>query len=147
MAFLARYNGRTLEEYRQDLRFFFAWTGSVGLEVLAAARPHIELFRHHMEQRGLSASTIDRRLATVGRLYRFAHIDGRIVSNPAQYVRRPKVHPSHGHGMEDFAGCLVPQSGWRAHELCGFAAYANRVLRAHGRWPATPRQGRIGRST
>ena len=65
VAFLARYSGRTLEAYRQDLRFFFAWTASVGLEVLAATRPHIELFRHHMEQRGLAASTIDRRLATV----------------------------------------------------------------------------------
>ncbi|MTA15327.1 MAG: hypothetical protein F2534_22275, partial [Actinobacteria bacterium] len=100
VAFLARYSGRTLEAYRQDLRFFFAWTASVGLEVLGATRPHIELFRHHMEQRGLAASTIDRRLATVCGLYRFAHIDGRIGSNPAQYVRRPKVHPSQGHGMD-----------------------------------------------
>ena len=100
VAFLARYNGRTLEAYRQDLRYFFAWTTSVGLVVLAATRPHIELFRHHMEQRGLAASTIDRRLATVCGLYRFAHIDGRIASNPAQYVRRPKVHPSLGHGMD-----------------------------------------------
>jgi hypothetical protein len=32
--------------------------------------------------------------------YRFAHIDGRIASNPAQYVRRPKVHPSQGQGMD-----------------------------------------------
>ena len=63
VAFLARYNGRTLEAYRQDLRYFFGWTNSVGLVVLAATRPHIELFRHHMEQRGLAASTIDRRLA------------------------------------------------------------------------------------
>jgi integrase len=53
-----------------------------------------------MEQRGLAPSTIDRRLATVCGLYRFAHIDGRIASNPAQYVRRPKVHPSQGHGMD-----------------------------------------------
>ncbi len=100
VAFLARYSGRTLDAYRQDLRCFFAWTQTVGLDVLAATRPHIELFRHHMEQRGLAASTIDRRLATVCGLYRFAHIDGRIASNPAQYVRRPKVHPSQGHGMD-----------------------------------------------
>jgi len=100
IAFLARYSGRTLEAYRQDLRFFFSWTASIGLEVLAATRPHIELFRHHMEQRDLAASTIDRRLATVCGLYRFAHIDGRVCSNPAQYVRRPKVYPSQGHGMD-----------------------------------------------
>ena len=59
VAFLARYNGRTLEAYRHDLRYFFAWAQSVGLEMLAARRPHIELFRHHMEQRGLAASTIE----------------------------------------------------------------------------------------
>ena len=53
-----------------------------------------------MEQRGLAALTIDRRLATVCGYYRFAHIDGRIPSNPAQYVRRPKVQPSEGHGMD-----------------------------------------------
>ena len=99
-AFLARYSGRTLEAYRHDLRSFFEWATSVGLEILAATRPHIELFRHHMELQGLAASTIDRRLATVCGLYRFAHIDGRITANPAQYVRRPKVHPTQGHGLD-----------------------------------------------
>ena len=53
-----------------------------------------------MEQRGLAASTIDRRLSTVWGFYRFAHIDGRIGSNPAQYVRRPKVQPNEGRGMD-----------------------------------------------
>src|SRR5947207_5132429 len=53
-----------------------------------------------MEERELAASTIDRRLSIVCGYYRFAHIDGRIPSNPAQYVRRPKVQPSEGHGMD-----------------------------------------------
>lgn len=34
------------------------------------------------------------------RLLRFAHIDGRIASNPAQYVRRPKVHPTEARGLD-----------------------------------------------
>ncbi len=99
-AFLARYSGRTLVAYRHDLRGFFQWSAVVGLTVLAATRPHIELYRGWMEDRGLAASTIDRRLSTVCGYYRFAHIDGRIPSNPAQYVRRPKVQPSEGHGMD-----------------------------------------------
>lgn len=99
-AFLARYSGRTLDAYRHDLRGFFQWSADVGLTVLAATRPHIELYRGWMEDRGLAASTIDRRLSTVCGYYRFAHIDGRIPSNPAQYVRRPKVQPSEGHGMD-----------------------------------------------
>ncbi len=51
VAFLARYNGRTPDAYRQDLRGFFDWAGIVGLDVLAATRGHIELYRQHMEQR------------------------------------------------------------------------------------------------
>ena len=100
VAFLARYSGRTLEAYRHDLRGFFQWAVDNNLAVLAATRPHIELYRSWMEERGLAASTIDRRLSTVCGYYRFAHIDGRIAANPAQYVRRPKVAPREGHGMD-----------------------------------------------
>jgi len=63
-AFLARYGGRTLEAYRFDLRCFFRWASDHGLDVLAATRVHIELYRSDMEQRGLAPSTIDRRLST-----------------------------------------------------------------------------------
>ena len=100
-AFLARYSGRTLDAYRYDL----ADASSSGprmpnLAVLEAKRPHIELYRTSMEQRDLAPSTIDRRLSTVCGFYRFAHIDGRVPANPAQYVRRPKVHPSEGRGLD-----------------------------------------------
>lgn len=97
---LARYSGRTLDAYRQDLRWYFQWAADRHLDVLTAARGHIELYRHDMEQRGLAPSTIDRRLSTVCGFYRFAHIDGRITSNPAQYVRRPKVHPTNERGLD-----------------------------------------------
>lgn len=99
-SFLARYSGRRLEAYRHDLRSFFQWATDAGVDVLAATRPHIELFRGWSDDRGLAASTIDRRLSTVCGFYRFAHIDGRIASNPAQYVRRPQVHPSEARGLD-----------------------------------------------
>jgi len=89
VAFLARYSGRTLESYRADLRQFLQWIGSVGLVPLQATRAHIELYRGWMDERSLDPATVDRRLSTVCGYYRFAHIDGRIPSNPAQYVRRP----------------------------------------------------------
>lgn len=69
-AFLARYGGRTLDAYRHDLRVFFQWAADNRLIVLQATRPHIELYRGAMEQRGLAASTIDRRLSTVCGFYR-----------------------------------------------------------------------------
>jgi integrase/recombinase XerD len=99
-AFLARYSGRTLETYRYDLRTFFQWCLDVSIDVLEAKRAHIELWRSAQEDRGLAASTIDRRLSTICGFYRFAHIDGRIASNPAQYARRPKVYPSEGRGLD-----------------------------------------------
>jgi site-specific recombinase XerD len=99
-AFLARYSGRTLDAYRHDLRDYFQWAGGVGLNVLDATRPHIELYCGSLEECGLAASTIDRRLSTVWGFYRFAHIDGPVASNPAQYVRRPQVHPSEGRGLD-----------------------------------------------
>jgi integrase len=68
--------------------------------VLDAKRPHIELYRTSMEEKGLAPSTIDRRLSTVCGFYRFAHIDGRVAAKPAQYVRRPTVHPSEGRGLD-----------------------------------------------
>src|SRR5215207_7186743 len=99
-SFLARYSGRTLEAYRHDLHVFFQWAADNHLEVLKATRPHIELFRAGTEHRQLAASTIDQRLSTVCGFYRFAHIDGRIGSNAAQYVRRPQVHPTDARGLD-----------------------------------------------
>ncbi|WP_148288461.1 tyrosine-type recombinase/integrase [Ilumatobacter nonamiensis] len=99
-AFLARYSGRTLEAYRHDLRHYFQWAADQLLAVLDASRAHIEIYRSTMEQRGLAASTIDRRLTTVCGYYRFAHIDGRIAANPAQYVRRPRMQPTEQHAMD-----------------------------------------------
>jgi integrase/recombinase XerD len=100
VAFLARYSGRTLDAYRHDLRNLFQWAAGHGLPVLEASRVHLEIYRSSMEERGLAASTIDRRLSTACGFYRFAHIDGRISSNPAQYVRRPTVHPSERRGLD-----------------------------------------------
>jgi site-specific recombinase XerD len=100
VAFLARYGARTLESYRADLRQYFQWCDEVDVAPLGASRAHIELYRAWMEERGLAASTVDRRLPTVCGYYRFADIDGRIVANPAQYVRRPRVHPSSQRGLD-----------------------------------------------
>jgi integrase/recombinase XerD len=100
VAFLSRYQGRTLDAYRYDLRAFFQWAADQGFDVLKATRPQIELYVRAMEERGLAANTIDRRLSTVCGFYRFAHIDGRMAANPAQYVRRPKVHPRDARGLD-----------------------------------------------
>jgi site-specific recombinase XerD len=72
-AFLARYSSRTLDAYRHDLRGYFNWAAAVGLPVLEATRPHIELYRGWLEERGLAASTIDRRLSTGNDILKWPH--------------------------------------------------------------------------
>ena len=130
IAFLARYSGRTLEAYGHDLKYFFQWAADHDLEVLAATRAHIEMYRSTMEQRGLAPSTIDRRLSTVCGYFRFAHIDGRIPSNPAQYVRRPKVQPIERHGMDrgELGRFLFTAEHFdRDHAALGGAAWPQRA--------------------
>ena len=123
-AFLARYQRRTLDAYRYDLRAFFQWAADEGLVVLSATRFQLELYVRAMEGRGLAATTIDRRLSTVCGFYRFAHIDGRIAANPAQYVRRPKVHPTDARGLD-------------RSELGSFLFAAERIDHAHAALPCS----------
>jgi site-specific recombinase XerD len=135
--FLARYAGRTLEAYRYDLRVFFQWALDTGIDVLGATRAHIELYRTELEQRGLAGTTIGRRLSTVCGFYRFAHIDGYISSNPAQYVRRVRIEPPEGRGLDrnelarflfeaerrdhhhNALALLLSLNGLRVSEACG----------------------------
>lgn len=92
LGFLARYHGRTLENYELDLKQFKEWTLSNGIgNMLRAERWQLELYVRHMVERGLAASTISRRYGTVRSFYRMAHADGLITKDPAYYVRTPKV--------------------------------------------------------
>jgi Phage integrase, N-terminal SAM-like domain len=157
-AFLSRYSGRTLDAYRDDLRGFFQWAADNQVVVLEATRPHIELYRCWMDERGLAASTIDRRLSTVCGFYRFAHIDGRIGSNPAQYVRRPRVHPPEARGLDrSELGVFLfgrplrprPRGARRVARAQRVAGQRGVRQQRRGPWPRTgsphaahPRQGR-----
>ncbi|MHB8296248.1 MAG: site-specific integrase, partial [Acidimicrobiales bacterium] len=55
---------RTFDAYRHDLRNLFQWASDHGLPMMEATSAHLEMHRSAMEERGLAASTIDRRLST-----------------------------------------------------------------------------------
>ena len=118
VAFLARYSGRTLDAYRHDLRGFFQWAADNQLTVLVATRPHIELFRSWMEERGLAASTIDRRLSTVCGFYRFAHIDGANRLEPGA-VRPPWARAASQRRSRWSHGLLARLTWWSANAVRG----------------------------
>ena len=160
-AFLARYSDRTLEAYRHDLRYFLQWATDQHLDVLGVTRARIEIYRSTMDQRGLAASTIDRRLSTVCGYYRFADIDGRIAANPAQYVRRPKVQPAEQQqstALSSAASCSPPSTTTAPtpHSQCCWARRAQSLggvrhecrgsrLRARASHAADRRQGQQAR--
>jgi integrase len=171
-AFPSRYGGRTLESYRADLRQSSSGRRSSGCRRWRATRAHIELYRAWVEQRGLAPATVDRRRSPVCGYYRFAHPDGRIPTNPALHVRRPRVHSTTHRGMHrgELAAflyaaerssamhaalaVLLGLNGLRVSEACGAnvddlgSKRGHRALRIVGKGnrpavvPLVPRTGR-----
>ena len=140
-------------------RAFFQSAADERLGILKATRPQIELYVRAMEARGLAATTIDRRLSTVCGFYRFAHIDGRVASNSAQYVRRPKVHPNDARGLDraelgaflfEADGSTTPMPPWpcsSASTACGSTRRARPTWRTSASSGATASCASSARAT
>ena len=93
VSFLARYSGRTHRLYSFQLREWFAWCEGHGLDPLVGIqRAHVELCIRGLSQRGLMDSLVVTMMHGVRRFFRFAHIDGLVLADPAVYARLPKVH-------------------------------------------------------
>jgi len=93
VSFLARYSGRTHALYAYQLRQWFAWCETNGLDPLVGVqRAHVELYIRQLGDRGLMDSSVVTMMHAIRGYFRFAHIDGLIGSDPAVYARLPKVH-------------------------------------------------------
>ncbi len=92
VSFLARYSGRTHALYAFQLREWFAWCESHGLDPLVGIqRAHVELYIRGLGARGLMDSSVVTMVHGVRGFFRFAHVDGLIAADPAVYARLPKV--------------------------------------------------------
>jgi integrase/recombinase XerD len=103
VSFLARYSGRTHSLYAYQLREWFAWCESNGVDPLVGVqRAHVELYIRGLGDRGLMDSSVVTMMHAVRGYFRFAHIDGLISSDPAVYARLPKIHhdESRTHGLD-----------------------------------------------
>jgi integrase/recombinase XerD len=109
--FLLGYTGNTLAAYRRDLRDFASYCVDVGIAPLAASRRHIEMYARAMAgSRGLSASTVSRRLTTLAGFFRYALEDDAVTRSPMTGVRRPAVDvesPKQGLDRGEAAALLV----------------------------------------
>jgi integrase/recombinase XerD len=93
VSYLARYAGHTHLLYAYQLKRWFAWCESHGLDPLVGIqRAHVELYIRQLGDAGLMDSTVTTMMHGVRGFFRFAHIDGLIPSDPAVYARLPKVH-------------------------------------------------------
>ena len=92
VSFLARYAGRTRELYEYQLKEWFSWSETSGIDPLVGVqRAHIELYIRSLSDRGLMDSSVVTMMHAVRGFFRFAHIDGLIAADPAVYARLPKV--------------------------------------------------------
>jgi integrase/recombinase XerC len=87
VAFLAGRNARTVEAYRQDLEAFRQFVPAPTLEAAAQtlltaapgdAHARALAYQAHLVERGLQATTVNRRLATLRSLVQFAGTVGRV---------------------------------------------------------------------
>jgi Phage integrase, N-terminal SAM-like domain len=124
---LARYSGRTIDACRHDPRGYFQWAADNQVPVLEATRIHIELYRSWMDQRGLAASTSDRRLSTVCGFSRFAHIDGLHRVEPSRSVADRQLRAG---GPRTGAGARRPRPG---AAMTNQSAVRSRRVRRGGR--------------
>ena len=103
VSYLARYAGRTHALYAFQLRQWFAWCESNGLDSLVGIqRAHVELYIRGLGDRGLMDSSVNTMMHAVRGYFRFAHIDGVVSADPAVYARLPKVNrdESRTHGLD-----------------------------------------------
>lgn len=90
-AYLLPYQGPTLALYVFHLNRWFSWCDTVGLPPLAATRPDVERFVHHLYvERGQQPSSVHTALTPVRGFYRFACAEAFIDRDPAAHARRPR---------------------------------------------------------
>ena len=80
VSYLARCSGHTHGLYAYQLRQWFAWCESNGLDPLAGIqRAHVELYVRQLGDQGLMDSSVVTMMHAVRGYFRFAHIDGLIL--------------------------------------------------------------------
>jgi integrase/recombinase XerD len=93
VSYLARHSGHTHTLYAYQLRRWFGWCPTGGLDpLIGIQRAHVELYIRHLGGCGLRPSSVNTMMHGVRGFFRVAHIDGLIPADPAVYARLPKVH-------------------------------------------------------
>jgi hypothetical protein len=82
---------RTRRAYFGDLQAWLGWLGERGIDVLAAARVHVDLWVRDQQDHGAEASSVRRRLSALSSFYRYCASHDLIDRIPTAGVARPVV--------------------------------------------------------
>lgn len=161
-AWLLGYRGDTALGYRNDFTRFAEYLERVGdLQVLEVERAHVNAWVREMEDEGLAAATIRRRLAAISSFYTYALEEDLIGRSPVARVRRPPApEESRRSGLdrdelrrfleaaaaagplEHALACLLGLNGLRVSEACNARIADLEVARGHRTLRVTRKGGR-----
>ena len=82
----------TLEAYKRDVMGFMAFEASRGMTgVLETTSTEIVAYLHSLKSMGKSASTVNRKLASVRSFFNYLLREGQIAENPTTGIKTPKI--------------------------------------------------------
>ena len=86
-----RLSPRTVEAYGRDLKDMAAWLDQHRLGWLQLGQAQVRAWAAQRHRQGLSAKSLQRRLAALRAFYRYLKREGQVDGNPAMGVRAPKA--------------------------------------------------------
>ena len=86
-----RLSPRTVEAYGRDLKDMAAWLNQHRLGWLQLGQAQVRAWAAQRHRQGLSAKSLQRRLAALRAFYRYLKREGQVDGNPAMGVRAPKA--------------------------------------------------------
>jgi integrase/recombinase XerC len=86
-----RKSAATLRAYRGDLRSFVAWLGTHDRPLLQTTRFELRRYLVELEQQGLVATSVQRKLASLRGLFAWLRDTGAIDQDPARLLKGPKA--------------------------------------------------------
>jgi len=81
----------TLRAYSSDLRAFGAWLDTSKTPISSVRRAHLRGYLVELEEQGLAASSVQRKLASVRGLFAWLQQQGHITKDPAKLIKGPKT--------------------------------------------------------
>jgi len=82
----------TLEAYRRDVLHFISFEGSRGItDVSDTSGTDIIAYLHNLKAKGKSASTVNRKLASIRSYFNYLLKQGSVSENPTSGIKTPKI--------------------------------------------------------